>query len=105
MAIIKQDYGSIGGGTLNPTMTDTAYVAGYTAADITVDTSKRYIVCAFIIYNNADLMNIFYVDKGVLSDVRTTGNLPTTMIGTTTVRLNYNQSCTQPYYYYLIQLD
>lgn len=105
MAIIKQDYGTIGGGILNPVSITSARQAAYQYVDLTVDDTKQYLLFGAVDYPGYNTNNIFYINKGVLSDVTITGNIPTTMVDTTTVRLNYNQSCSVPYNYTLVQLD
>lgn len=104
MAIIKVDYGEVGG-QINPVAIVSGSVGGYSYADITVDDTKQYILFVAIVYNGVELNNVFYINKGVLSGVKTTGNLPTTMLNSTTIRVNYDQSMTQPYLYTLVQLD
>ena len=94
-----------GGSVLNPVAIISGSVGGYTYTDITVDNTKQYMLFVAIVYNGIELNNVFYINKGVLTDVKTTGNLPTTMLNSTTVRVNYDQSMTQPYLYTLVQLD
>lgn len=93
------------GGGIEPVAIVSRSVSAYTYTDITVDTTKQYLLFVAIVYNGLELNNVFYINKGVLIDVKTTGNLPTTMINSTTVRVNYDTSMTQPYLYTLVQLD
>lgn len=66
MAIIKQDYGTLGGGTINPTLVNEGYTVHGGTTTQPIDINKSYILT---ISSNAsadaNFMIVFRIVKGV----------------------------------------